>query len=151
MERDDAAQPLWDKIYGEFGENDDETIVSATIDRGDVFMLRFQQLYALADHTITINEDHIRAAAALWKYCEDSARYLFGGRLGDPKAEKILDALRKQPDGMTRTEISAVIFNRHLSADRLEEALTLLKKIGWIESRTEKTTGRDAERFFAKM
>jgi hypothetical protein len=46
MERDEAAKPLWDKIYSEFAENDDETIVSATIDRGDVFMLRFQQLYA---------------------------------------------------------------------------------------------------------
>jgi hypothetical protein len=151
IERDGAAKPIWDKIYSEFAENDDETIVSATIDRGDVFMLRFQQLYALADHTITINKDHVRAAAALWKYSEASARYLFGSRLGDPKAEKTLDALRKHQEGLTRTEINVTIFKRNVKSERIDEALEILIRAGWIESRVEKTSGRDAERFLAKI
>jgi len=40
-------------------------------------------------------------------------------------------------------------FKRNLSADRLNKALAVLKKIGSVESRIEKTSGRDAERFFA--
>ena len=78
-------------------------------------------------------------------------RYLFGARLSNPKAEKILDALRQNPEGLTRTEINVTVFKRHLSADRLEDAVALHKKIGWIESRSEKTNGREAERFFAKI
>jgi hypothetical protein len=107
-------------------------------------------LRALADHTITINEDHIRAAAALWKYCEDSARYLFGSRLGDPKAEKILDALRKHSEGLTRTEINVTVFKRNVKSERIDEALDVLLRAGWIERRIEKTAGRDVEWFFAK-
>jgi hypothetical protein len=150
MDRDDKAKAVWDKIYREFAEADDETIVSATIDRGDVFMLRFQQLYALADHTIMINEQHVRAAEALWKYCEASARYLFGERLGDSKAEKILDALRKHPEGLTRTEINVIVFKRNVKSERIDEALVVLLRADWIERRVEKTSGRDTERFFAK-
>jgi len=107
-------------------------------------------LRALADHTITINEDHIRAAAALWKYCEDSARHLFGSRLGDRRAEKILDALRKYPEGLTRTEISVTVFKRNVKSERVDEALGVLLRAGWVERRVEKTSGRDAERFFSK-
>ena len=151
MDRDDAAKVIWDKLYREFAEDDAETIVSATTDRGDVFMLRFQELYALSDHSLTVKEEHVRAAAALWKYCEASARYLFGARLSNPKAEKIFDALRQSPKGLTRTEINIMVFKRNLSAERLEEALALPKKIGWIESQVNKTSGRDAERFFAKI
>jgi hypothetical protein len=151
MDRIEEAKVLWDKLYREFAEDDAETIVSATIDRGDVFMLRFQELYALSEDSLTIKEQHVRAAVALWKYCENSARYLFGVRLSNPKAEKIFDALRKNPGGLTRTEINVMVFKRNLNSDRLEKALALLKKIGWIESRLEKTEGRNAERFFAKM
>jgi hypothetical protein len=150
MERDDHARSLWDKIYRAFSEDDTEDIVSATTERGDVIMLRLQMLYALSSGSRIIGAEHVEAAHALWKYGEDSARYLFGARLGNPKAEKIFDALRLAPQGMTRTEISDAVFRRHLKAEVLEEALNLLKKVGWIRSQTEKTDGRDAERLFAK-
>ena len=150
MDRDDAAKTSWDKVYREFAENDAETMVSAIIDRGDVFMRRFQELFALSENSLTIKAEHVRAAAALWKYCEDSARYLFGARLGDAKAEKIFDGLRQSPQGLTRWDISNVIFKRNVKTRAIDEALKVLIQAKWIESRVEKTSGRDAERFFAK-
>jgi hypothetical protein len=150
MDREEEAKALWDVIYRDFAEDDGEGVVAATIDRGDVFMLRFQQLFALADHALSIRSEHVRAAQALWKYGEDSARYLFGDRLGNPKAEKIFDALRQSSGGLTRAEINKGLFKGNLKAEVIEQALELLKKVGWIEGRTEKTGGRDAERFFSK-
>jgi hypothetical protein len=63
-------------------------------------------LYALLDQTDTITPDHLNAAYALWRYCDDSARYIFGERLGDPRADELLRLLRTAgPAGMTRTEM----------------------------------------------
>ena len=38
---------------------------------------------------------HLQAALAFWKYCDNSARYLFAGTTGDPIADRLLDALRE--------------------------------------------------------
>jgi hypothetical protein len=150
MERDEEANQLWDEIYCRFAEDDTEDVVSATTDRGDVIMLRLQMIYALSSGSRVIKREHVEAASALWKYAEDSARYLFGARLGNPRAEKIFDALRQTPQGMTRWDINNIVFKRNLKTEGIEEALNLLMSIGWIERRIEKTDGRDAERFYAK-
>ena len=150
MDRDDAAKTSWDQVYHEFAEDDAETIVSAIIDRGDVFMRRFQELFALSENSLTIRAEHIQAAAALWKYCADSARYLFGARLGNVKAEKIFDALRKDPQGLTRWNINNIIFKRNVKTETIDQALKVLIQAKWIERRVESTSGRDAERFIAK-
>jgi hypothetical protein len=78
----------------------------------------------------------------------DERRYLFGKRLSNPRAEKIFDALRHAPGGLTRREINDLVFKRNAKAEVIEEALALLKKAGWVRTQTEKTDGRDAERFF---
>jgi hypothetical protein len=36
------------------------------------------------------------AALTLWRYCDASARYIFGDLVGDPVADTILRALRNQ-------------------------------------------------------
>jgi hypothetical protein len=150
MERDEPAAQLWDSIYCQFAEDDAEDVVSATTDRGDVIMLRLQMLYALSNRERIIKEEHVQAAHALWKYAEDSARYLFGARLGNPKAEKVFDALRHTPQGLTRWDINTLVFKRNIKTEVIDEALKLLLSVGWIERQIEKTDGRDAERFYAK-
>jgi hypothetical protein len=52
---------------------------------------------------------------------------------------------------MTRSEIQRSVFKGNLKAEALDEALRLLKKVGWIYSTPEATAGRDAERFFARV
>ena len=71
-------------------------------------------IYAALDgSTGDIRIEHLRAALAVWDYCERSARWVFGGRLGDPVAEDILEALFEAGDqGMTRSQIRD-LFGRH--------------------------------------
>jgi hypothetical protein len=57
------------------------------------------------DGRTQIGAEHLRAALAVWRYCDDSARYEFGDAVGDPVADELLEALRSRPDGMTRTEV----------------------------------------------
>ena len=49
-----------------------------------------------------VREEHLRAGLALWQYCEDSARHIFGRATGDTVADRILEALRTNSEGMTK-------------------------------------------------
>lgn len=76
-------------------------------------------IYALMDGERCVDIEHLEAALAFWRYCEQSARFVFGSALGNRVADEILRALRVAgPDGMTRTEISG-LFKRHESAERI--------------------------------
>jgi hypothetical protein len=100
------------------------------------------------DKSAVIKAEHMQAALAVWGYCEDSARYIFGQQLGDPVADAILAAIRENTEGLTRTEMSD-LFGKHKSSDRIGQALTLLQEHGRIAKRMEKTEGRSSEVWFA--
>ena len=86
---------------------------------------------------------------ALWRYCEQSAQFIFGESTGDPVADRILRALRDAPDGLTRTEIRDV-FGRNEKASTIQKALRVLEEYGLAGRRTiTRTGGRASERWFA--
>src|SRR5262249_12363831 len=87
-----------------------------------------------------IDEVHLRAALAVWEYCESSAAFIFGDLLGDPVADEIMRALQHAPDGMTRTAIRD-LFGRHRS-DRIGAALALLATKGRARREKRQTGGR---------
>ena len=98
-----------------------------------------------------IRRGHLQAALAAWRYCEDSARYIFGELLGDPEADAILAALREAGvAGLTRTEITEQVFNRHQSKAEIDRAPNFLVECGLAESKVDPTDGRAPERWFAK-
>ena len=138
MERDEEADQLWESEYGELTA-DTPGKFGAAVARGNGQVLRLSMNYALLDKSQTIRAVHLRAALALWKYCVDSARYLFL-EPQDPACEH---------PGMTRTEISINTFNRHLSKVKLDEALFYLRRINLARSSIEPTEGRSVERWFA--
>jgi hypothetical protein len=107
--------------------------------------------YALLDRSIEIRKEHVLAALEVWRYCEDSVRHIFGDRLGDLTADRILSALRESQDGLTRTEISAM-FQRNKNHGEIERALSVLRDSKLADARLESTEGgpgRSAERWFA--
>ena len=73
-------------------------------------------------------------------------RHLFGDTTGDPDADTIEQALRRAPDGLTRTEISSV-FGRHASSGRIDRALGVLLVRGAATPTREGTGGRPTERW----
>jgi hypothetical protein len=112
-------------------------------------VMRLAALYAVMGESHEIEREHLLAALALWDYSEKSAQYIFGDATGDPIADQILSALRAVgKDGMTRTEISN-LFRRNVSSERIAQALSLLLAAGRVRRKTQKTTGRQAERWYA--
>jgi hypothetical protein len=123
------ARAMWIAEYPDLSAEKPGLYGSITA-RAEAQTLRLTMIYALLDQTHTIQPEHLRAALAFWRYCEASAKYIFGDALGDPIADTILIALRQQgSDGLNRTEISS-IFARNKSAAELSDALQTLMKHG---------------------
>lgn len=146
MGRDDAARRLWHEVYEGLRERPPGMFGTVT-GRGAAYVLRLSMIYALLDGSAVIQEPHLRAALAGWRYCEDSARYLFGESLGDPTADPILRALRANPEGVPRTGLRD-LFSRHRPGE-VERALALLLERGLARFERRDTGGRPEERWFA--
>ena len=144
----DGARDIWPAVYGPLSEGK-PGLFGAVVGRGEAQVVRLAALYALMNESYEIESDHLLAALALWDYAEKSARYVFGDATGDPVADQILEALRaSRGEGMTKTEISQ-LFGRNKSAERIARALSLLLSIGRVRRKTQRTGGRQAERWFA--
>jgi hypothetical protein len=137
---DGQAGALWDYLYdGLVGENAVGLAAEVT-SRGEAQVLRLALIYALLDRSTAIRIPHLAAAFAVWQYAEQSAYAIFGDKTGDTVADRILEALRQFPSGLSRTGISA-LFNRNQSAERLTTALRLLEGSGRLRTRIEETEG----------
>jgi hypothetical protein len=148
MRRTRQARELWIGVYPELSEGR-PGLFGAITSRAEAQVVRLSCIYALLDRSSSIKSQHLRAALALWKYCEDSARYIFGDSLGDPVADELLKALRGNPRGMTRTEIRDH-FARNRSASEVDRALGALLEYGVVRyERDEADKGRPSERWFA--
>jgi Protein of unknown function (DUF3987) len=145
IHRDPEARKLWREVYPQLSEGKPGLFGSVT-SRAEAQVVRLSCIYALLDHSAVIRAPHLQAALAFWKYCEDSARYIFGDRLRDPVAERILQALRQSPNGLTKTEISA-LFDRHVTAGSIDRALVELEELGLATSQQEETGGRPTQRW----
>jgi hypothetical protein len=138
------AQVYWQDVYPELSAAK-PGLYGAVVARGEAHVVRLSCMFALADQTFEIGIPHLEAALEIWRYAEDSARYLFGDSIGDPTADSILRGLRRAPLGMTRTEIWA-LFGRNLHVAEIDRALL---ELGKARFQAETTGGRPAERWFA--
>jgi hypothetical protein len=141
------ARQAWERVYSALSR-EREGLLGAVTGRAEAHVIRLALIYALLDCAMSIGVKHLFAALAVWRYAEDSARYIFGTAIGDPIAEEILFNLQRSPGGMTRTEIWAAL-GRHGTQTRLETALGGLRRNGKVRSETEATAGRSAERWCA--
>jgi hypothetical protein len=108
--------------------------------------MRLAMIYALMDNSLVIRKEHLTAALALWRYCEESAEIIFGSLLGDPVADRIYEELKGRPEGLTRTEIRD-LFQKNQQASRIDAALALLKASERGVVAQEPTNGRSIERW----
>jgi len=141
MTRSSDAAELWRTVYSDLSRSQ-PGLFGAITARSEAQVLRLSMIYTLLDSSRVIGQEHLLAALAFWRYCEDTARYLFGDRTGDPVADRILDALRHGGE-MTDTDISH-LFARNQSAGRLSTALQTLLVAGLVEFETKATGGRPA-------
>ena len=154
VRRDGDASDIWGYdnrpdtgVYRELTQERHGMYGSCTA-RAAAITLRVSLIYALLDGAREIRKEHLEAALEVWRYCDDSAKYIFGDALGDPTADEILRGLRAAPTGMPRTEIAA-LFDRHKSAGELSRALLVLHNRGLVRFESQKTKGRPMEKWYA--
>jgi hypothetical protein len=145
IRRDAGARTIWHAVYEELSEGK-PGLLGAMIARGEAQVMRLACIYAVLDRSPVVRSEHLRAALAVWEYAERSVRHIFGSKMGDPAADRVIDALHDHPAGMTRTEISA-LFGRNMSSNQIERALHFLKAHGHASPVQETTGGRPVERW----
>jgi hypothetical protein len=152
VKRDASAADLWGRdsapeggVYEKLSSNRQGLFGKATA-RAAPQVLRLALVYALLDGCAVIRLVHLEAALEVWRYAEESTRFIFGDALGDPVADTILRALRAQLQGLTRTEIAA-LFGRNKTAAEIDRALLVLHSGGLARFQTEPGHGRATERW----
>lgn len=143
MHRTPAAEELWATIYDKLGDDDPGGMLGAVTARAEAQVLRLSLVYALLDGAPAIDVEHLDAAAAVWWYCRATAQMVFGDRIGDAIADKLLAGIRADPAGLTTTQQSA-LFGRNVTAARLQAARDQLVEKGFIELLEIETDGRPA-------
>ena len=151
MPRDEQARKLWDEIYADLSSAH-PGVFGALVSRGAAHVTRLSMICALMDKSYFVRREHLEAGLAIWLYCEDSVRFVFGDSIGDRVADSILAALRQKPGGMTVTDISIDVFKRNETAASIDRALKTLECLRMI--RRELWTqgngkGRGADRWIA--
>ena len=141
LERDSETGEYWAAIYPELSEGK-PGLFGAVTARAEAQVLRLSLLYAAIDGADAIRLAHLKAALAIWDFAEASAQYIFGDATGDPIADRILDALRYRE--LDRTAISH-LFQRHVKAARIDQALSLLQSAGKAQMERRETNGRFSE------
>jgi Protein of unknown function (DUF3987) len=142
LRRTPAAEALWGELYLEMAEDEPGGLLGAIIARDCAQMLRLSVAYCLLDRARVIDVEHVRAAWAVWRYCRASAAYIFGESLGDPIADRLLQAVREAGrDGLDGRQRSKVL-NGHASREQLDAACSLLARKGLATIQTVETGGR---------
>src|SRR5262249_29092942 len=135
---------LWSRVYDDLSEGEPGLLGSAT-SRAEPHVMRLSLIYALLDRAEKVRVEHLEAALEVWRYCYDSARFIWGAALGDPTADSILAALRESQDGLTRWDINNH-FGRNKPATEIDRAINMLIERGLIRSAKEETAGRPTTR-----
>jgi len=128
---------------------DGEDLLGAVTARAEAHVCRLAMIEAVLDKSTVIHIEHLRAALAIWRYCCDSAEYVFSQILPqrtplERMASTIMKALDLHPDGLSRAEIYRDVFGSNKSADMIDEALRRLEKDGLLV-RTKDVGSRQTE------
>ncbi|MGH7552047.1 MAG: DUF3987 domain-containing protein [Longimicrobiales bacterium] len=141
MKFDKAATRQWSDVYGELSR-ERPGLPGAMASRAEAQTIRLALIYALLDRSKVITELHLRAALEVWRYAEDSLRYVFGSSTANPDADAILHQLKVcGQTGLTRTQISE-LFSRNKPVEQIDRALALLDEASLAAKTTTRERGR---------
>jgi Protein of unknown function (DUF3987) len=135
MAKTPAGLVRWEQLYDGPLDVMPPGVIGEILARAPTNVLRLAVCYALADRSPVVDQDHMDAAWAVWRYCESSARSIFGTLTGSRDVDRALRALLQSDDRtMSRTDIS-VLFHRHRSARQLDAICDQLLNSGWVTHR----------------
>jgi hypothetical protein len=142
----DVAAEAWAKNYAELSR-DRPGLLGAILGRAEAQVIRLALIYALLDNRTQIDLLHLRAALAVWAFCEDSATQIWGDMIGDDVSDTIFAALKTAGStGLRRTEMSN-LFSRHVPSARITKVLETLERAGKAERVAGPTVGHGEQRW----
>jgi hypothetical protein len=142
----DVAAEAWAKNYAELSR-DRPGLLGAILGRAEAQVIRLALIYALLDNKTQIDLLHLRAALAVWGFCEDSATQIWGDMIGDDVSDTIFAALKTAGStGLRRTELSN-LFSRHVPSARITKVLETLERAGKAERVPGPTVGHGEQRW----
>jgi len=138
--RDAEANKMWETVYPPLSEGR-PGLAGAVLNRAEAQVLRLSLLYALINCSRVIFVEHLKAALAVWDYCEASANYIFGTKTGNPVADRIIEALKESVSGYLTNDEIGRIFSRHRTCEK-DLALDFLQRSGRVVKESRQTRGR---------
>jgi len=129
---DRNAREMWNRIYEELSEDIAGT-PGAVTSRAEAQVIRLALIFAMLDLSDHICVEHLKAARALWQYCEDSARVIFGGVM--KSHQRILDFLKQWPK--SATEVREVLFSKHRKVEEIKIDLSTLVALGRVYAKND--------------
>jgi Bifunctional DNA primase/polymerase, N-terminal/Primase C terminal 1 (PriCT-1) len=124
--RTPEASELWRTMYGRL-TTPGKGLAGLVTSRAAAYVLRLAMIYALLDRKKEIAPEHLESADALFSWTNLCARSIFGGRMGDPIAQRVVEELRAtEGNRMTRADLYDA-FGRNISGMALETALRRLQ------------------------
>jgi hypothetical protein len=141
----ERSRELWRKQYPKLTADLPGMLGGAT-SRAEAQVRRIATIYALMDEQDVVCTQHLYAALAVWQFCFDSAKYIFGSRSRVTLDDKLRRILQGAPEGLARTQISDAL-NHHHTADAIGSALERLREKRIAAPRKQATKGRASERW----
>lgn len=143
MTRSDEARKLWHEVYPKLS-GDRPGNFGAITSRAEAHVLRLSMIYALLDGSSQIELAHLKAALECWRYCQDSAFYIWGDFTQCGIAGKIRDALADAGEnGLTRSQLNDALGGR-IPADEFSPELEKMISKDEIIPSFKETKGRRA-------
>lgn len=109
--------------------------------RAAPLILRIALIYAVLDRCKQIDVPHLEAAKAFWDYCDATCAHLFGDPKKDDELAKVMEALKKNPAGLTKGEICRKAFHGKMRAAKLDELLAQAQGTGQVVRGIRQTGG----------
>ena len=142
------AARLWKSTYPRLTA-EAPGLFGAVTSRAEAQARRLALIYALLDRSPKVRTVHLRAALEVWRFCEDSARFIFGGRATESVRDRVRTILQEAKTKLTRTQISHAL-KHHVSSADITQALEELRENGLVRTKAIRTGGRSAEVWFVE-
>jgi hypothetical protein len=150
VERTDAAMALWRSQYAHLRKARPDGPVASILARAAPQVLRIALAYATADCSKVIDEQHLAAALAIWRYVEDTAEWMFGVHVDSGEVDALIAFIMAGGGaGRTRTAIYSEHYQRNKPAAEITAVLGELIKDGRIREDVDRSgPGRPTARYF---
>jgi hypothetical protein len=143
MMRSEEARRLWHEVYPKLS-GDRPGNFGAITSRAEAHVLRLSMIYALLDGSPQIELAHLKAALECWRYCQDSALYIWGDFTQCSISEKIRVALAAAGgNGLMRSQLNDALGGR-ITADEFSPELGKMISKGEVIQCFKETQGRRA-------